>query len=62
MIDEAYMPVYRCPDFHGVRAGGRVRGSTRGSTRGPRGPKNTVLQRSESKIGPSYSTPEVIHF
>ena len=39
MIHEAYMPVYRCPDFH--CAGGR--GSTRGSTRGPRGPK---------KIGP----------
>ena len=35
MIHEAYMPVYRCPDFHCVRAGG----STRGSTRGPRGPK-----------------------
>ena len=35
MIHEAYMPVYRCPDFH--CAGGR--GFTRGSTRGPRGPK-----------------------
>ena len=38
MIHEAYMPVYRCPDFH--CAGGR--GSTRGSTRGPRGPKNVT--------------------
>ena len=34
------MPVYRCPDFHCVRAGG----STRGSTRGPRGPKNTTTK------------------
>ena len=39
MIHEAYMPVYRCPDFHCVvRAGG----FTRGSTRGPRGPKNAI--------------------
>ena len=37
MIHEAYMPVYRCPDFHCVV---RTGGSTRGSTRGPRGPKN----------------------
>ena len=26
MIREAYMPVYRCPDFHCVRAGVRVYG------------------------------------
>ena len=36
MIHEAFMPVYRCPDFH--CAGG----STRGSTRGPRGPKKNA--------------------
>ena len=36
MIPEAYMPVYRCPDFHCVR----TYGFTRGITRGPRGPKN----------------------
>ena len=35
MIREAYMPVYRCPDFHCGQAGG----FTRGRTRGPRGPK-----------------------
>ena len=35
MIHEAYMPVYRCPDFH-------CAGSTRGSTRGPRGPKKDI--------------------
>ena len=40
MIHEAYMPVYRCPDFHCVV---RTGGSTRGSTRGPRGPKNEEL-------------------
>ena len=37
MIHEAYMPVYRCPDFH---CAVRTYGPTRGSTRGPRGPKN----------------------
>ena len=40
MIREAYMPVYRCPDFYRVGAGVQVNGLTRGSTRGPRGPKN----------------------
>ena len=44
MIHEAYMPVYRCPDFHCVRAGG----STRGSTRGPGGPKKMTIMRYES--------------
>ena len=24
MIHETYMPVYRCPDFHCVRTGGRA--------------------------------------
>ena len=45
MIHEAYMPVYRCPDFH--CAGGR--GSTRGSTRGPRGPKNRKAEKEMEK-------------
>ena len=46
MIHEAYMPVYRCPDFH--CAGGR--GSTRGSTRGPRGPKNSWMTISTKNV------------
>ena len=43
MIHEAYMPVYRCPDFHC----GRVYWFTRGSTRGPRGPKNIFTPASK---------------
>ena len=50
MIHEAYMPVYRCPDFHCVV---RTGGSTRGSTRGPRGPKKaaaTVLDMNRGML------------
>ena len=48
MIHEAYMPVYRCPDFS-------TDGFTRGSTRGPPGPKNNCLR----KVFPQIFTQKV---
>ena len=55
MIHEAYMPVYRCPDFH---CAVRTYESTRGSTRGPRGPKK-ISWVLVSKVHFGFFTPKI---